>query len=42
MDIGISVLFAFLRYRFPVMPKYISILGIFVGLGLIAYAIISG
>lgn len=38
---GISVLFAFLRYRFPVMPKYISNLGIFVGLGLIAYAIIS-
>jgi hypothetical protein len=39
--LGISAFFAFLRYLVPVMPKWISGLGILAGLGLIAYAIIS-
>lgn len=39
--LGISALFAFLRYRFPVMPKSISNIGIVAGILLIAYAIIS-
>jgi hypothetical protein len=39
--LGISAFFAFLRYLVPVMPKWISGLGILAGLGLIAYAIMS-
>jgi hypothetical protein len=38
--VGISMLFAFLRYRFPVMPRYISNIGILVGVALIAWAAI--
>ncbi len=41
LGVGISVLFAFLRYQFPVMPHYISNIGMLAGIALIAYATIS-
>jgi hypothetical protein len=41
LGVGISLLFAFLRYRFPVMPKSVSNIGVLAGLVLIAYALIS-
>jgi hypothetical protein len=35
--VGLSITFAFLRYRFPVMPRYISNIGILVGVASIGW-----
>jgi hypothetical protein len=39
LGLGISAFFAFLRYRFPVMPKSVSNIGIAAGILWIAYAV---